>query len=234
MANYRSSVTRAGLIAATAFAAISLPVAAQTVTFQPGTAFQTPQLSSSNTFPADMVGMMVTLNGGLSAAWADIGGGRHGVNFGAVQISMINGVHTGAPAIWNVIGDPSNPVTSIKFSGAPGRTVFDVLPGPDEGTPGSAWGQAFQRNGGNFPGPVTGIYSNLVSITGQAAVGDLYEQLTINFDGGLTSTYNFWADTDNSPFGVPITAVPEPGTIGMMLAGLAGVSLLVRRRQRKS
>lgn len=234
MVKNERNVARAALVAATAFAAISLPVAAQTVTFQPGTPFQTPQLSSSNTFPADMVGMMVTLNGGLSAAWGNLGGGKHGVRFGSVEISMIDGLHTGAPGIWNVIGDSSNPVTSIKFSGAPGRTIFDVMPGPDEGTPGSAWGQAFQRNGGSFPGPVTGIYSNLVSITGQAAVGDLYEQLTINFDGGLTSTYNFWADTDNSPFGVPVTAVPEPGTIGLMLAGIAGVSLLVRRRQRKS
>ena len=35
------------------------------------------------------------------------------------------------------------------------------------------------------------------------------------------------------PFGIPVAAVPEPGTIGMTLAALACVSLLARRRQRK-
>jgi hypothetical protein len=50
----------------------------------------------------------------------------------------------------------------------------------------------------------------------------------------LTVAYDFVADTGNSPFSFPIAAVPEPGTIGMMLAGLACVSLLARRRQRKS
>jgi PEP-CTERM motif len=237
MVEYKGNVARAALIAAAAFAAISLPVAAQTVTFEPGTSFQTAQISGFQTTGADMVGMMVTLNGGLSAAWGNLGGGKHGVIFGSVEISMIDGQHTGGPGIWNVIGDSSNPVNSIKFAGAPGRTVFDAISAQDEGTPGSATGSPILVVGWNsFPGPgsVTGIYSNLVSITGQAPVGDLYEQLTINFSGGLTGTLDFKADTDNSPFGVPITAVPEPGTIGMMLAGLAGVSLLVRRRQRKS
>ncbi len=235
MVKHERNVACAALIAATAFAAISLPVAAQVVTTEPGTPFQTPQLTGFMTTAADMVGMMVTLNGGSTAAWGPLAGERHGVTFGDTVISLANGLNSGfVDTSWNVVGDPSNPVNSIKFSGAPGRTIFDIV-GDVEMTPGSHNGVRFiTAPGGSFSGVVTATYSNVVSLTGQAALGDLYEQLTINFAGGLTGTYNFTADTDNSPSGADITPVPEPGTIGMMLAGLAGVSLLARRRQRKS
>jgi PEP-CTERM motif len=90
---------------------------------------------------------------------------------------------------------------------------------------------------------VTGIYSNLVGLTGIPPVGDLFEQFTMQFDSGngagLSGDFFFAVDTDNiiaNSVLVPIdpapsTTVPEPSTYALMAAGLAGMLLMARRRR---
>lgn len=44
-----------------------------------------------------------------------------------------------------------------------------------------------ERAGGSFNGDILGVYSHRVAVDGNAPVGDLFEQLTIAFVGGMAN-----------------------------------------------
>jgi hypothetical protein len=91
-----------------------------------------------------------------------------------------------------------------------------------------------QTTDGSFAGAVLGEYANLVSVTPNAPVGDLFEQLTLTFVGGMGAgdTYFFRADTDSSPTNQPppTQVVPEPSTYALLATGLAALAMRRRRR----
>ncbi len=87
-------------------------------------------------------------------------------------------------------------------------------------------------NGGN-PGSDFTSYSVLGSFNGAvftpATLGGAYD-LILGFNDGLRVD----ADYDDMVVGLKVTAIPEPETYALMLAGLAAVGFIARRRQGRS
>ncbi|MCC6243308.1 MAG: PEP-CTERM sorting domain-containing protein [Gemmatimonadaceae bacterium] len=220
----------------------------QTNTFSNGTVFSAPVLNTFETLGRDMNGMRVewTFADGLGTAfatWGDLGV-QNGFSFAGVRSGgfeiALNANSSTSTVTWTLTNATGNRLQSVRFNGAPGRTLFDCGVGcPNPGTPGSSGGQSLQTiNFGGYTGGVIGEFTNIVGIGGLAPVGDLFEQLTITFADLVSNNgyYNFRLDTDNSDFGVappsPVspTTVPEPSTWAMMLVGLAAVGLRARRK----
>lgn len=217
--------------------ASSSAAVAQTNTFSNGSALNVPGLSALATTGSLMGGMQVTWTfvnvGSFSSSWADIGGGNWGVSSNGFSVAVGSNGNTFA-TVWSLTNATNNRVSSVRFDGVPGNTVFDCFLGVDctSDTPGSNQGRSLLTTGGTYFGSVSGAYTNRVGVGGNAALGDLYGQLTITFDDilGAQSTYQFIADTDNF---VQSIVTPEPGSWELLLVGLAAVGVASHRGRRR-
>lgn len=147
----------------------------------------------------------------------------------------------------------------LTLNGAPGRTLFDcrftaggcnnftgtVISGTagsanaipaQVATPNRFFSQIGTHN--QFAASdVLGVYSNSVSLIGSPAVGDLFEQFSLRFDGGMTADqglFLFAVDTDNAAVGaviVPTTPVPEPLSWMLLVGALGGLATVAHRRR---
>jgi len=226
---------RLAALGATLAALSAAPAAAQTVSFQPGTTFNSPNLTGFQTTGDLMTGLKVTvdfaLGGVQTGSFANLGNAC-GVSFGGFSLTIGCSTDTFG-GVWSLSNGTNDRVNSVRLNGAPGRTLFDI--DFSASTPGSANGWTFASAGGSYTGNVFGTYANLVGVGGAAPVGDLYEQLTISFDDalGAGATYAFTADTDNSSFNAPPpTSVPEPASLALVSLGLLGLGAVSRRRER--
>jgi hypothetical protein len=234
-------------VLATSVAAVA-PTAthAQTNSYSNGVEYVTPALTGFATTGALMENMLVTwtfAGGGTSfASWGDLGGGLWGVSQDGFEISLGENDDTFTSA-WSLSNFTNNRLSSVRFNGAPGRTLFDCgwtgtecsAAGDQTGTEGSALGFSLQTVG-SYTGNVSGYYTNRVRLSGDPAVGDLFEQLTIQFDDilGAQGTYEWLADTDNSGLDQPPPrVVPEPSTGLLTLAGVISLMLMSRGRARR-
>lgn len=183
---------------------------------------------------------------GVSQSWGDVSLGSYGDSNSSYWVLRLTSDDYGA-------------LTSLQFNGAPGRTLFDcrfTLTGCAQtggtviaGTTGSSNAITAQAAAANsdsgvgihnlFPSEdVTGIYANSVNLAGSPAVGDLYEQFTLDFKGGMSSqdgAFLFTVDTDNASANttiIPTTPVPEPSTFMLLAAGIGTLAMGRRRSTR--
>ncbi|WP_353268471.1 PEP-CTERM sorting domain-containing protein [Gemmatimonas sp.] len=182
---------------------------------------------------------------GVSQAWGDVSFPSSGNTNGNFWILRLASGDYGA-------------LLSLQFNGAPGRTLFDCRftatgcaqsGGTSiDGTVGSSGAITAQVAAPNSVAgisphnqfdaqKVSGVYANSINLVGAPAVGDLFEQFTLVFDGGLTQDaglFLFAVDTDNANPNatiVPTTPVPEPSTYALLATGLGALMLAKRRRR---
>ena len=131
-------------------------------------------------------------------------------------------------------------IATVTLVDAPGGTSGWSLPDPGglnkngcDSVGVSSGDVCFQNNGANPAVPAAGIYNFEFAVT--LPSGDA---LTASSD--IKAAYNTLADNSGKNLGLTsesITidrhaAVPEPGTVGLLGAGLIGVSLMLKRSRR--
>jgi len=222
------------IVGAAIAACLAVPAQAQVTYATDGTTAIIPGLTGFATTGADMTGLNVTAtfsNGfSQSLAWGTTGVGAGGV-FGTGWSLTLSGDSFAGNWLFDFTTLEAQ-LTRLVLDGSTGLTVLDrTLPSP--GTDGSANGTDFSFAGGTCGSCVaTATYGGLTSIGLAAAVGDLFQKVTVDFTGGTgpRTDWSFVQDTDNDSRFVP--GIPEPETYALLLGGLGLVSWVAKRRRR--
>lgn len=200
-------------------------------------------LTSFSTLGSDMDGMEVTVNfqDGTSstALWADLNATSGGAGVGGWSLTQSGNTASSNPSNnWVFQNNTSASISSLVINAILGKTVFDITP-LNPSTPGSAGGRPFTFVSG--VNPTTVLYDNIVNIDGQAAVGDLFGELTLSWANGFSSgnVLRYRADTDNATFVVstdnPSKPVPVPGVVAgvALAAGFFGNKEINKRKAKQ-
>lgn len=210
--------------------AAAMPASAANITyFTGGAPVNIPGLTGFATTGSMMDGMEVTacfVNGPCeTVSWADTGANSGGVSGTGWGLSVNGDTFT---ANWNfTIGANTGQLLSLLLDGSTGLTIFDRTL-PSDGTPGSAQGRDWTTTL-NDTTAVNVTYLDPTSVGGNAAVGDLFQQVLIEFLDltGPRVNFSFQQDTDNDS---RFFDVPEPSSL--LLLGLGALALSLTRRRR--
>lgn len=130
---------------------------------------------------------------------------------------------------WNLIAQVG--ITSILIDAGLGNSLFDTTFGGDWGTDGSAQGRDFSVVSSSADYDITATYIDAVGVDGNAAVGDIYRSLFIDFgQRAYTGTLRFMQDTDNLLFAGDINPVPVPAAAWLFGSALLGFFGFSRRK----
>ena len=185
-------------------------------------------ITGYTTYGDNMVGMSVTANfaGAPSETvfWQATGAGAGAANGTGWSLALSGDSFT---SNWTLTNSTRAAMTSLLIDPFPGETVFDTLSNidfPSMDTPNSENGAA------QFNDPLTGTYTNLVGIIGDAnsPYGDLYRYLEVTFGPNYLpsgGSVTFLADTDN------IGIVPIPGSLLLLGSGLLSLAGFRLRRR---
>ena len=187
-----------------------------------------PGLTGFATTGAMMDGMSVTATFSNqfseTRVWADTGATSGGVTGNGWSLSL-NG--DSFSSRWSFsFTDPNAALNLVQLvlNGSTGLTVFDRTFGDTDGTPGSALGWDFDFTATSPDINVT--YSNPIEIGAADFVGDLWQMVMADFDGGIRTDFTFGHDTDNDSR----YSIPEPGSLALLGMGLLGLGFSRRRK----
>lgn len=225
------------LLALLACVAMGYPAQADSLSvgFTNGVANSTDTIVNFKTTGMDMTGMAVTFtftDGSSATSFWSGGSNSLGTNNG-VTLSLTGDTYFSQWHLRNLNKDGLG-VTQMVVDAGLGNTVFDQTFGNSQGTPLSSSGRTFNPTAGFKGLDITATYSDIVSVNPNAALGDLYRTLTVDFtnQGGLFNgrRLTFWSDTDTvEGLGDP-QSIRTPAPPALLLA-LLGVPLLFRRRK---
>jgi hypothetical protein len=250
MRRHALALLAASLLGASLLAA---PAArAQTIATETGRVHTTNSLSTAATYGSAMGGMLVTAHfadgAALSAAWGDLGEGVFGVSTARFRLALPGDANSGSPGeyLWTLDNLWAGGLTRLVLSGAPGATVFDIN-GEEELTPNSAYGipLAFAPHWAEdelrespYAAGARVTYRNAVALVGSSPLGDLFEQMDLEFGLALAGGDGVTFDLDTDSLGagdsldpVDPTVTPEPASVALVGGGLAAVGLVGARRR---
>lgn len=211
---------------------VASPVTAATINyFTGGTAADSPGLTGFVTTGADMDGMQVTAcftaGGCQTRAWTDRAAPGSGGVTGTGWDLSLTGDSFGGAWLFDLPTANLGQLVSLLLDGSTGFVLFDRTFGNAAGTDGSANG--FDWDTTLNTGTVAAVtYLNPTGINGAAPVGDVFQQLFVNFgQTGPRTSFSFQQDTDND---LRATGkVPEPSTL--LLLGIALLAWVGLRRR---
>lgn len=126
-------------------------------------------------------------------------------------------------------------LTSFVLNAGAGGALFDTV---KDGTVGSKWGYRYKEGTtGILDGLIDVVYSGLVNVAGDTNESSVYTTMTVDFSGteggGLFGTTSFSTDLDDLAFDgdlSPVSSVPLPGGLPLLLAGVVGLGFVKRRK----
>ena len=210
--------------------AVAAPGSAATINYATaGVPTNIPGLTGFATTGAMMDGMDVTacftVLGCQTRSWADLGANSGGVAGTGWDLALTGDSFTGN-WLFNM-GTDLGQLVSLLLDGRGSFVVFDRTFGGATGTNGSALGTDWftALNGGTT---IDVTYLDPTSVGGAAAVGDLFQQVFVNFgQTGPRIPFSFQQDTDNdSRF---TNKVAEPSTLLLIGIALLALGRIARR-----
>jgi len=226
-------IRKALIVAGFCAAGFTAPSAEAVIYFTGPNNIDIPGLTGFQTTGALMDGLDVTatfLDGSTeTVTWAATGGDAGGVTGTGWSLSVDGDTFT-APWNFDFAAGTQLQLVSLFLDGLNALTVFDRTE-PNTGTAGSAQGRDWTCNSAGVCDDAVVTYDYQVSIGGALAVGDLWQTVLVEFgDSGPNDDWSFLQDTDND-IRRSVPTIPEPGTLALLGAGLAGVRFFRGRRR---